>query len=267
MRRCGTGWRRAVGCKPVCRRGTACQNTRIYGKEGKTDMIRNFSEFCDALLKAGFSMGGGNAKGVYAVIPFGWEEQAPVDSPVKWHTGDPETDPWEWRMRVLENRDDIAYARLFFRTSGYITRDWYPYFLAVRRRGKTFEEALAAGTVRPAEKRVYEIVAGNGAAALHDIKRLGGFSKEENASFDRAVVELQSKMFLTICGRAQKLNPFGEAYGWNSTVFCTVEDFWAQRGFTLPVPDPTESFDKIRAQIFRLNPRADIKKISRFIKG
>lgn len=64
-------------------------------------MINNFSDFCTALHKCGFSMGGGNSKGIFAVIPFGWEEQQSIDSPIKWHTGDPETDPWEWRMRVL----------------------------------------------------------------------------------------------------------------------------------------------------------------------
>ncbi|MEG2251980.1 MAG: hypothetical protein RSC98_02970, partial [Clostridia bacterium] len=87
--------------------------------------INAFPDFCKALLACGFSMGGGSAKGIYAVIPYGWEEQQLVDSPIKWHTGDPETDPWEWRMRVLEERTDIAYAKVFFRTSGYITSQWY----------------------------------------------------------------------------------------------------------------------------------------------
>ena len=31
---------------------------------------------------------------------------------------DPETDPWEWRIRVLDERDDIAYAKLFYKKSG-----------------------------------------------------------------------------------------------------------------------------------------------------
>ena len=44
-------------------------------------------------------------------------------------------------MRVLEEREDIAYSKVFFRTSGYITREWYPYFYAVRRKGESFQEA------------------------------------------------------------------------------------------------------------------------------
>ena len=55
-------------------------------------------------------MGGGNAKGIFALIDYDWLNQDTLDTPVKWHCGDPEVDPWEWRMRVLEERTDIAYS-------------------------------------------------------------------------------------------------------------------------------------------------------------
>ena len=71
-------------------------------------MVKNFEEFCAELLRCGFSMGGGSSKGIFAIIPYDWKEQEHLDVLAKWHTGDPETDPWEWRMRVLEERDDIA---------------------------------------------------------------------------------------------------------------------------------------------------------------
>lgn len=229
-------------------------------------MVNNFSDFCAELYKCGFSMGGGNSKGIFAVIPFGWEEQENIDSPVKWHTGNPETDPWEWRMRVLEERDDIAYSKLFFRTSGYITKEWYPYFYAVRRNRESFEEAYEGGSISAVAKRIYDIVA-RGEVALHEIKQFGGFGRGDNAKFDRAICELQMRMFITMCGRAQKISKIGVSYGWNSTVFTTVEDFWMTRGFTLPEFDATMSYDKIKAKILTLNPEADKKKIDRFIKG
>lgn len=228
-------------------------------------MINNFSDFCTALHKCGFSMGGGNSKGIFAVIPFGWEEQQSIDSPIKWHTGDPETDPWEWRMRVLEERNDIAYSKLFFRTSGYITKEWYPYFYAVRRKGESFEEAYGSGTVSETAKRIYDIVS-CGEAALHEIKQLGGFSREDNAKFDRALTELQMRMFITMCGRAQKISKSGNGYGWNSTVFTTVENFWLARGCSLPDLDAAQSYEKIREQILTLNPEADKKKTDKFIR-
>lgn len=229
-------------------------------------MIHNFSDFCTALSDCGFSMGGSNAKGIFALIPYDWTEQASIDSPVKWHTGDPETDPWEWRMRVLEERDDIAYSKLFFRTSGYLTRQWYPYFYAIRRKGETLEEAYENGTISQMAKRIYEIVSER-ETALHEIKQLGGFRREDHTKFEGAIVELQMRMFITMCGRAQKTNQYGQGYGWSSTVFTTVEDFWEKRGFSLPSMDPADSYDQVKSQILKLNPGAEQRKIDKFIRG
>lgn len=230
-------------------------------------IINNFTDFCAALRECGFSMGGGNDKGIFALIPYGWEEQDRIDSPVKWHTGDPGTDPWEWRMRVLEERKDISYSKVFFRSSGYITKEWYPSFYAVRRKNESFEDAYENGTVSRTAKRIYEIISQNGETAFHEIKQIGGFHKEDQSKFERAIVELQMGMFIALCGRAQKINKYGEGYGWSSTVFTTVEDFWGKRGVVLPELNPVESYEKIKAQIVKLNPEADAKKMDRFIRG
>jgi hypothetical protein len=117
-------------------------------------MVRCYDDFVETLLNAGFSMGGGSADGIYAVIDWGWNEQPPYDTPIAWHTDDPETDPWEWRMRVLDERNDIAYAKVFFKKSGFITKEWYPYFLAVRRSGLSFDEAYENGKISHFAKRI-----------------------------------------------------------------------------------------------------------------
>lgn len=225
-------------------------------------MIKCFSDFCNELLKCGFSMGGGNAKGIYAVIDFDWNA-TPEGSPIVWHTGDPETDPWEWRMRVLEERDDIAYGKVFFGASGYITREWYPLFLAVRRRGMVFDEWYDEGKASQLEKSIYEAVSENGQVALHDLKRICGIHKEDASRFDRALVNLQKNLFITMCGRTQKKNKYGEGYGWNSTVFSTVEDFWKQDISSNISPE--DAFQKIRNHILELNPLALEKDIRKFI--
>ena len=167
---------------------------------------------------------------------------------------------------MLEERTDIAYSKVFFKTSGFITRGWYPYFYAVRRNGETFEEAYERGDISHTAKRIYDIVR-DGYVALHEIKALGGFGKEDKSQFDRAMVELQMGMFITMTGRKQKKNKYGIEYGWNSTVFTTVENFWAERDFEIPELDADESYEKIRQQILRLNPTADEKTIRKFIKG
>ncbi len=227
-------------------------------------MVQNYEDFCTHLLKSGFSLGGGSDKGIYAIVPFDWTEQ-PADTPVRWHTGNPDTDPWEWRMRVLEERSDIAYAKLFFRGSGYITREWYPYFLAVRRQGRTFEDAWESGLVSDLARRIYRTAEENGRVAMHDIKRLAGLSGETSAHIEKAMTDLQMSMFLTICGREQKRNKYGELYGWSSTVFCTPEEFW--QGEEFPDISPKEAAERIRARALELNPQAQERKIKKFIYG
>lgn len=232
-------------------------------------MLRNFAEFTEALLQAGFSLSGGSPKGIYSVIPFSWEEQPYItDAPIRWHTEDPETDPWEWRMRVLAERDDVAYGKLFFRIGGFITRDWYPDFLAVRRGGMEFEDAWAEGSVSHAAKRVYDVVRETGSILSPELKALAGFGRGENAAFEQAVTELQMRMFLTICGQGRRRNKFGEEYGWNCARLCTAEQFWGG-DFVLAAGelDPEEAEARITAQVLRLNPAAKRAVIRRFIRG
>ncbi|MDR0221254.1 MAG: hypothetical protein LBI54_07625, partial [Lachnospiraceae bacterium] len=104
--------------------------------------LKNFKDFTKILRASGFSLGGGNDEGIFAVVDYGWLD-VPPDTPIVWHTGDPETDPWQWRIRVLDECSDIAYAKCFFKKSGYITQEYYPYFLVLRRGGQEFADDYA----------------------------------------------------------------------------------------------------------------------------
>lgn len=230
--------------------------------------IHNYNDFTTALLESGFSMGGGNSNGIFSLIPWDWNQTPPYETPVCWHTGEAETDPWEWRMRVLDERTDIAYAKLFFKKSGYITKEWYPYFLKIRRDGITFEEKYADGTASHYAKRIYEVLKEHDALPVHTLKQLAGFTGEDKAAFDRGLVELQTGMFLTMCGRQQKRSKLGEEYGWSSTVFCTTEHFFGDEVFEAAAHISTqEAVEKITAQVYKLNPGAESKKILKFMRG
>jgi hypothetical protein len=200
-------------------------------------------------------------------LKFGWDNQPP-DSHIRWHTGDPETDPWEWRMRVLDERSDIAYSKVFFKKAGYITKEWYPYFLAVRRGDKQFADEYADGKISSFSKRIYDVIAEHGSLPLHGIKQLAGFGKNDKSRFDAALTELQMKLYLTMCGRQQKLSQKGEEYGWSSTVFCTTESFFGEDVFERAAElTSEEAAEKITERVYSLNPLANEKKIGKFIKG
>ena len=230
--------------------------------------IHNYADFTAALLQSGFSMGGGNSNGVFSLISWDWNQPPPYETPVCWHTGDPDTDPWEWRMRVLDERSDIAYAKLFFKKSGYITKEWYPYFLKIRRGNISFAEKYAEGAASREAKRIYEVLEENDSLPVHTLKHLAGFSGGDKAKFDRGLVELQTGMFITMCGRQQKRSRLGEEYGWSSTVFCTTERFFGDEVFDLAAKaGEQEAMERISAQIRKLNPAAENKKILKFMKG
>lgn len=230
-------------------------------------MIRNWNDFCGELIKAGFSIFGGNDESVFSLINFDWQN-TPPGSPVRWHTGDPDTDPWEWRMRVLAERDDIAYGKVFFRKGGFITREWYPYFLAARRGGDSFADAYEAGEYSYFAKRVYEALHGSGPMPVHEIKARCGFARGDQPKFEKALADLQAGLYITISGQAQKRNRFGEEYGWHSSVFAVTEHFWPDGGFEKAAAiGADEAEAAITEQVYRLNPGADRAKVRKFIFG
>jgi len=128
---------------------------------------------------------------------------------------------------------------------------WFPYFFAISRKGESFQEAYDNGIISHTAKRIYDIICGNGAIAFHEIKQLGCFTKEDKSKFERAIVELQMSMFITMCGRVQKTNKYGEGYGWNSTIFTTVENFWQKRGVYIPDINEQEAIKKINSDRYK----------------
>lgn len=230
-------------------------------KISKIPSIHRYEDFVDALRIAGMSMGGENDEGIFSLCSLFGEE-------IEWHTEKPDTDPWEWRIRVLDEFDDIAYGKLFFKKSGYLTKEWYPYFYTARRQGRSFEEIYKEGKISAYAKKIYKIVSDRGAIPLHAIKKTGDVKKEDKSKFDRAIIELQMGMFITVCGRARKISFEGQEYGWSSTVFCTTEEYFG--GETIEKAaglTPKNAYGKIENHLYTLNPNIEEKKIEKFIYG
>ncbi|MCL1845453.1 MAG: hypothetical protein FWF77_06085 [Defluviitaleaceae bacterium] len=231
-------------------------------------MIQNYDDFIKTLLSAGFSMGGANSEGIYTILPWNWNEPPPYETPVRWYTGDPVTDPCEWINRVLTERDDVTYGKLFFKKSGFLTKEWFPYFLAVRRGDASFEDAYEDGTVSHFAKRIYDVISAHESLPVEDVKQMGGFSREDKFGFDKALTELQMKFFISNCGRRYKVSKKGEEYGMASTLFCTTERFWGEEIFEQAASiDVEDAKNRISAQVLKINPEAQEKKIVKFIQN
>ena len=231
------------------------------GKATALKTIHSFNDFLEDLDICGFTIAGTNPAGVFTLCDLFSEN-------IAWHTECPETDPWEWRIRVLEERDDIAYAKLFFQKGGYMKREHYAHFMAIRRPYGDIEASYREGVLNGYAKRVYEAIAYAGAVPMHELKKLLGVTREENGRFERALTELQMFLYITICGSRQKVSLDGASYGWHSTTFCTVEAFWgddiAREARTI---DPLAAYRELEAQIYRINPNAEPRKVRKFICG
>ena len=94
----------------------------------------------------GFPWAGATQRGFFRSARF-W---IPLCTPIR----DPETDLWIWRIRELEDRT-LTYGKVFFGKSGWLSRDWYPVFLAARRRGRTLDEMYGEGLIGRLDRDLY----------------------------------------------------------------------------------------------------------------
>lgn len=222
-------------------------------------IIHNFQDFCRELRKAGFSMGGDNAEGIFTLCGYFGEE-------VNWHNGDWETDPWIWRMRGIEECDDLIYGKLFRGKGGWMTKKWYPYFLSVRREGRDFEAFYEDGLAGYLEKQIYSALEEHKRLSLHELKSFLGITKENSSKFETALTKLQMKLFITICGEKYKLSAQGLPYGWPVTVFTLSDSYLEPELFETSLRiGRAEAEEAITEQIYRLNPAAQKKDIHKFI--
>jgi hypothetical protein len=186
-----------------------------------------------------------------------------LTKPEQWHTGF-DSDPWPWRVKI-EADHRAAYAKIFNKKPGFISIEWYPIFLAARRKKRTFEDFYNDGLLSNYAKQIYSLFDKYDILATHEIKGLCNFTKETNSKYEAAMIELQMNMLLTTNGMKQKISADGDTYGWPSTAYSTVE-FWAGKNL-IDESDkitPKSATDEILSRIFDIVPEADIKKARRF---
>ncbi len=227
--------------------------------------VSNFDEFIAELRRVGFTQFGGPRTSLATIIPCGYGDP-PVNG-VRWFSDAPDHDPCYWRARVLDHFSDITYAKMIQRKAAYITREWYPYFLAVRRKNRTFLDDYNDGKHSYASKQVHDVLYENGPMPVHELRIAAGFAADKK-TFEKALADLQMGLFVTISGYAQKISKAGEPYGWSSDVYCLTEQFWSEEVFVQTAQlDPQAAYDSIAARVLELNPQAPSNQIKKFILG
>ena len=105
---------------------------------------------------------------------FSAEEQV---SPLFWWTGDPEQDPWVWR-EIIPSTGEVAYGKFFNNKTGFISREWFPYFANARRDGYDFDAAWDDELVQRRNKAIMDVFQDGGMYPGFELKPAAGFVKK-----------------------------------------------------------------------------------------
>ena len=204
---------------------------------------------------------------------FSIEERVPADS---WWTGDPVTDPWEWRIS-LSSHPDIAYGKFFNRAAGFISKEFFPVFANYRRNGYDFDALFEDGLASYRSKKIMDVFGMDEESVgkelmSYQIRDLAGFGKKSgegqtaNRNFEGVLTDLQMQTYLILSDFRQKKNKKGQPYGWHVAAVETPETKWGREHVASAYSeDPGESWERIGDRMKQYFPEADEKGIRKVL--
>lgn len=184
-----------------------------------------------------------------------------------WWSDDQERDPWFWR-EILARSGKVAYGKFFDRKAGYISLEWLPHFLNWRREGYDFDARWDDEKATWKQKKIMDLFDRGEEYYSFELKEFAGFGKGGEKNFEGTLTDLQMQVYLTVKDFRQRLNKAGQPYGWAIAVYSTPEVIWGndltEKAYR---ESPGRSAERIRNQLFTINPDLDEKTVRRFLKG
>jgi hypothetical protein len=193
---------------------------------------------------------------------FSVEERTASDS---WWSDNPEEDPWEWRG-VIAQSGLFAYGKLFSKKAGFVSKEWFPAFAALRREGLCFSERYISGLSSRAEKRITDVLMDYGEMPAFELKSAAGFGgKHGEKGFDTAISNLQMRTYIVINGFQRKISRAGDEFGWPASVYTTPECLWGP-DYIQSELSPDEAEEKIISHLSAFFPESTAMTLRKAIK-
>lgn len=140
---------------------------------------------------------------------------------------------WEWKGPVIRE-GDIAYGKFFGGKAGFVTMDWFPHLLNLRRR-KPSQPQLT-----DKESEVYEAIRSHESLLTSEIRKLCGFQRtnhlkgqpvldvpvpkqKKSPSLDTILTRLEMRTLVVIADFEYRLDHYGQPYGWGLARYATPE--------------------------------------------
>ena len=152
-----------------------------------------------------------------------WEPTDAVQR-VEFNQGNAKLDAALAELETAKQRLDRAAANLAYYTGRLTARELYEDGLLGR-------ESMA----------LYELLEQEGGQPAHQLKRLAGLTGKRSGRFDAAMVQLQMRLLVSICGQTRKRNALGQEYGWQVACYECVERRFGQG----ELPQPGQALEAL----------------------
>ena len=176
--------------------------------------------------------------------PVGLPSLGACTQETQWHTGDPDTDPWQWRERVAVERR-AAVGNVLGGRKGFIAPRLYALFFAACRPPYSLEDRYADGLVPRMQQRALTLFAPGQPLSTFELRaQLVGPKKEGLSKMFGAIEALMREFYITVCGSKQKTNALGQPYGWPAVNYALAEEWhgdWLTVAPLLPQEDAREA--------------------------
>lgn len=208
-------------------------------------MVETYQAFRERLQTLGFLLFGGGRGEML--------ELGDITRPESWHSGQPDTDPWDWKDCLAASRDG-AYVRVLDGRATLMDREWIPLFWAAFRQARPLAERYEAGLADRMTLRMHALFEQRPEWARHELTDALEIGPKQKAAFTRALVNLQREMAIVICGQTQRVATNGMPVGWPSMAYMRTEA-WA-------LPEWKEQAEALKREEARERIRAHIRLIS-----
>ena len=171
--------------------------------------------------------------------------------------------PWEWKGPAAKSGRCI-YGKFFRKKAGFVSREWMPDFVNLRRNGYDFDARYDDGLAPYQDKELYETLIAQGAILSSGLKRLSG----SPSGFDTSITRLQMQSYVCIGDFIYRKDKFGRPYGWGIAQYTTPEHLFGYDLVTSAYDrSPEESGARILAHLSSLLPTATEKQLSKILNG
>ena len=151
-----------------------------------------------------------------------------------WHTGDPDTDPWQWKDRAAREKK-LAYGCILNGQKGFVSSQLYAAFYTAFHPPEPMPVRWAEGLVDRTTWSLWNLFEKQSVVNTFEAHRMLAGNSSSSSRIDSRLQALQAAYYITGAGNARKVSRAGQGYGWPAMRYQRVLD-WAPEGWLTDAP-------------------------------